>query len=287
MPNLKNPAWYGGGLVSSMWPGAGNVFYVNGISGSNANNGLTPTTPKLTMTAALALCTNDADDYIVVLDYWQPAGETWPINVNKSKVHILGIRSGTLTRPWVCAKPPADTAVFSISANDVRIADWYLEAGASHGAIEFTGGVSRIGIYNCWFGSGANGILDGPAGIGFSVEIANCFFCQALTAQAIYINDDPAFITIHDNVFDQSQGVAIEVVQGAAAVITGNLIACGADVTGRGITLGASVTRAIVMNNSANFGDADMVNNPFSDAAAADTNHWANNVKGITLIHPA
>lgn len=285
--NLKSPSWYNGATGGGcMWPGAGSVFYLDGVGGSNSNDGLTPATPKLTMTAALALCTNDADDYIIVLDYWQPAGETWPVSVNKSKVHIIGVRSGGY-RCWACMSAPADTACLSIAADDVRVANLYFDAGASHGGIEFAGGKSRMGIYNCWFGTGKHGILDASGTVAFGLEIAGCYFCQALTAQSIYVNDDPAFIRIHDNVFDACQGVAISIVQGAAGQIYDNLIACGADVQGRGITLAAGVSRYLVMGNVANYGDTDMASNPFLDGAGAGSNHWANNMKGITLIQPA
>lgn len=286
--NIKNPSWYvGQGGAGAMWPGAGNVYYLNGCSGSNTNSGLTPSAPKLTMTAALALCTNDNDDYIIVQDYWQPAGETWPVNINKSKVHIIGVKSGGY-RCWACMAAPADTACLSIAADDVRIANLYFDAGASHGGIEFAGSKNRMGIYDCWFGTGKHGIYSAMGGIGFGVEIAGCFFCQALTAQSIYIADDPAFFRVHDNVFDACQGVAIEVTMGGGGQIYDNMIACGADVQGRGITLGASVYRCLVMDNKAYFGNAaGMAQNPFLDSAAAGANHWANNMWGITLTHPA
>jgi len=284
--NIKAPSWYSGGLAGSAWPGQGSTFYLDGVNGLDANDGLTRATPKLTMTAALALCTNDADDYILVIDYWQPAGETWPIDVNKSKVHIIGVRSGSY-RPWAACDSVGDTAVLDISANDVRVEGLYFDAGDTSGGIEFSGGVSRVGIYDCYFGTGAYGVYAAAGGCAFGIEVAGCYFQQTLTGQCIYINDDPAFTRIHDNVFDQAQDTAIEIVQGGNPQVYNNLIACGSDAQGTGIKLGAAVTRALVMNNTANFGDADMVANPFEDGAAGDINHWAGNMKGITLTHPA
>ena len=48
MGNPKNPAWYGGGIGNFMIPGAGlgNVFYNDGVNGLDANDGLTPQTPR-------------------------------------------------------------------------------------------------------------------------------------------------------------------------------------------------------------------------------------------------
>jgi len=238
------------------------------------------------MTAALALCTNDKNDTIVVLDYWQPAGETWPVDVNKSKVRIIGSPSGS-ARAWVCMNPPGDTASLDISASDVHIRDIYFDAGVSHGGIEFSDGVCRVGIHRCWFGTGAYGVYDNTGGVAFSLEIADCYFCQALTSHGIYVNDDPAFLYIHDNMFDACQGDAINIVQGGGDRVINNIIACSSDLQGTGITLGASVYRCLCAWNVANFGDADMAANPFEDGAAGDTNHWMANYKGITIIHPA
>lgn len=289
MANPKDANWYTGGLSNSTVPGSnlGDVFYLDGVAGSNSNSGLTPDKPKLTMTAALALCTNDHTDTIVVLDYWQPAGETWPINVNKSKVRIVGSPSGSPQRPWACMKPPGDTACLSISANDVFIESLYFEAGAAHGGIEFSGGVCRVGIKSCYFAIGANGILDSANGVGFSLEIWDCYFLQALTAQGIYINDDPAFAYIHDNIFSRVQGVAIEATAGGRGQIVRNIIALPSNTAGMAITLGASCYGWLVDGNHANYGDTAMGNNPYTDSAAAGANDWLLNYHAATAVLPA
>ena len=288
MSNPKTPAWYGGGLSNYLIAGAGlgRVYYVDGCAGSDSNDGLGPTTPKLTLAAALALCANDHNDTIVLLDYYNLEGGA-AVTINKSKVTIVGAEGGCRDRSWTCLHATADTACLIVAANDVRIHQIYFDAGASHGGIEFSGGKCRIGIYDCWFGSGAHGVYSVPGGIAFSLEVANCFFCQSLTGHGIYINDDPAFIYLHHNFFDQAQGDAINVVQGGGNRICDNTIACGADAQGRGISLGASVTRCLCARNVANFGDTDMVANPFEDGAGAGVNHWMANYKGITLIQPA
>jgi len=287
MGNPKSPAWYGGGIGNFMIPGAGmgNVFYNDGVNGLDANDGLTPQSPKLTLTASLAQCTNDMNDTILVLDYWQPAGETWPVSINKSKVNIIGVPSGSY-RPWAAVDSVGDTACFSIAAHDVIIRGFAFDAGASHGGIEFAGNKGRMGIYDCYFISGANGILSSAGGIEMALEVGNCFFQQSLTAQGIYINDDPAFIRLHDNVFDRVQGVAIEVVQGGAPQILNNVIALPSNTAGMAITLGAAVTRAIVNGNSANYGDTDMGNIPYTDGAGAGANSWLLNYQGTTAVQP-
>jgi len=284
----KGPEHYDAGLGGLLYPGAalGAVVYVDGCAGSDSNSGFDAQHPKLTFSAALGLCTNDHNDTIVVLDYYDLESDA-AVTINKSKVNIIGSSGGSKDRSWACLHATADTACLIIAANDVRVQNLYFDAGAAHGGIEFSGGVCRVGVFNCWFGTGAYGVYSVPTGIGFSLEVADCFFCQSLTGHSLYINDDPAFIFLHDNHFDQAQGDAINVVQGGGGRIIGNIIACGADAQGRGISLGASVTRCLVANNYANFGDTDMATNPFEDGAGAGVNHWMGNMKGITLIQPA
>ena len=284
----KQPSFYLGGLSNYLIAGAGlgTVVYVDGCAGSDDNSGLDPLHPKLTIAAGLGLCTNDYNDTIVILDYYNMESDV-AVTINKSKVTIVGSEGGSKSRSWTCLHATADTACLIVAANDVRIHQLYFDAGANHGGIEFSGSKCRIGIYDCYFGTGAYGVYSAPGGVAFSLDVCNNFFCQALTGHSIYINDDPAFFFISGNYFDQAQGDAINVVQGGGGRICDNTIACGADAQGRGITLGASVTHCLCARNDANFGDADMAANPFEDGAAGDTNHWVNNMKGITLIHPA
>jgi len=284
----KGPEHYLGGIAQLQIPGAalGATIYVDGCAGSDDNNGHTPQTPLLTIAAALALCTNDHNDTIIVLDYYALESDL-AVTINKSKVTLIGSPGGCKDRSWTCVHATADTACFIIAANDVRIHNFTFEAGVSHGGVEFSGGKCRLGVFDCWFATGAYGIYDATGGVAFSLEVANCFFCQALTNHCIYIDDDAAFVFLHDNFIDQAQADGINIVQGGGDRVIHNIISCGADAQGRGITLGASVYRCLCAENWANFGDTDMATNPFEDGAAAGINHWMNNMKGITLIHPA
>lgn len=285
----KQPNFYGGGLSNYLITGAGlgSVFYVDGCAGSNSNSGLDPLHPKLTIAAALALCTNDRNDTIVVLDYYDLENDV-AVTINKSKVTLVGSEGGSPFRSWTCVHATADTACFIVAANDVRICQFLFEAGASHGGVEFgTNNKCRLGVLDCYFCAGAYGVYSVAGGIAFSLEVANCTFMNALTAQNLYINDDPAHCYFHHNRFEAAQGAAIEVTNGAGGIISDNTISCAADVQGRGITLGASASRYLVARNVANYGDTDMAQNPFLDSAAAGTNHWMANYKGITLTQPA
>jgi len=74
-------------LRAMHFPADGNFYFVDGGSGSNSSDGLTPDTPKLTLTATIALCTTQNEDYVFVLADHQASGED-------NKRIILRRRSG-------------------------------------------------------------------------------------------------------------------------------------------------------------------------------------------------
>ena len=291
MSNPKSAAWYSGGLDMALQAGSnrGNVYYVNGTDwgdGADTNSGLRPDDPFLTLTHAIGECTDEMFDTIVVVDYWTPTGETWPIAVDKAQVTIVGAPGGSFNR-WPCVHPAGDTAAFDLQAAGIRLIDLYIDAGASHAGVEFSGGGERNGIYGCYFATGTHGVLGIAGSPSFGFQVSGCTFTSLLTAGGIYLNNPP-FTRISDNVFCGVQGVAIEILQSAEVQILDNRIACDSDVQGRGITLGAVCTRCLVAGNSAYYGNAaGMVQNPFLDSAGAAANDWMNNMWGITLAHPA
>ena len=64
--NPKNADWYGTGLSVALDTTVGDIFYVS-EGGLDANDGLTPLTPRLTITAAHALCAAGDNDYIIIM----------------------------------------------------------------------------------------------------------------------------------------------------------------------------------------------------------------------------
>ncbi|GAH43773.1 unnamed protein product, partial [marine sediment metagenome] len=123
----QNP-WKTAGMESILQPGAtgGNVFYVDGVSGSDLHTGFDPALPLETITYALSLCFDDHDDYIIVLDYPEthPGGdEDSPIDINKDRVHVLGANypyaRGDMQQ--YLQTPNAAAAVFRVSARWVEI----------------------------------------------------------------------------------------------------------------------------------------------------------------------
>ena len=307
--NPKNPGWYSGGLSGVLGPGAGNVFYVNGGSDGpvvDTGSGLTPDDPKQLIQSAIDLCTSNNNDYVIVLNYGANgrAAETWPITVDKVMCHVIGV--GTAGQKWPVVRPNApagaDTAspAFSVTADRVEIANLEIGGGDTAGGIHpvDAGGVWGLTIHDCFFGvtgdsAGQDGIRVPAASAAPYLTVYGCRFGHYLTRDGVRFDANATRCMIGVpglpfNYFHHIAGIAINV---AAAVtepgVFGNRIAIPANTAGAGITLGAGVLDAWVMDNVANFGDTDMGNNPFADGAAAGANDWANNMQGITLAQPS
>jgi hypothetical protein len=307
--NPKNPNWYAGGLFGVLAPGAGNVFYVNGGSDGPTDDlfdGLRPETPKQTIQAAIDLCTANNNDYVIILNYGGNgrAAETWPVVVDNDLMHIIGV--GTVGQKWPVVRPNAPAAgdlnspAFSVTADRVEIAGLEIGGGDAAGGIHpvDAGGVWGLTIHDCFFGvTGDSAGQDGirvPAGSAAPyLTVYGCRFGTFITRDGVRFDANATRCMIGVpgmpyNYFHEPPGIAINV---AAAVtspgIHGNRIALAADTAGDAITLAATVTAAWVMDNVANFGDTDMVNNPYLDGAGAGANTWANNMQGISLTQPA
>ena len=96
--NIKNPGYYGfGGAHFIKHPTPGDVFYVTDAArgGANANDGLTPLTPFLTITYAMTQLTGVRDSYIFV-QRTTIASETWPLEVTASYLHLIGDRKSVV-----------------------------------------------------------------------------------------------------------------------------------------------------------------------------------------------
>ncbi len=307
--NPKSPAWYSGGLSAVLPVGCGNVYYVNGGSDGpvvDTNDGLTPDTPKQLLQSAIDLCTSNNNDVVVVLNYGGNARavEAWPVEVNKDLIHIIGVGNAAQKWPVVSVLAPAagDTAnpALLVTGSRVEIAGLELGGGDTAGCVHVgsLGGVWGCWIHDCFFGItgdsvGQDGIrvpatFDAPY-----LTVTGCQFGPYVTRDGVRFDANATRCSIglsgeKENIFKNLAGIAINL---AAAVtsptICNNVIFVVSDDAGKGITLGATVAGAYVHGNFANFGDADMAANPYSDGAAGDANTWILNYKGITAIMPA
>ncbi len=290
--HFSGPLYHMGGTPVGDKPFTQEVFYVNGITWSNGyaagddnNPGDTIDKPLMTLTAALAKCTNEHASYIYLLDYWQPTGETWPISVNKSLVHIIGNQWSPLAN-WCAMSAVGSFPVLDIIADEVYLEGLQFIPNASYPGITLDDAKKNLWINKCYFPSGTYGLESTSGDWGFNIAITNCFFLSSLSSGGIYINDDPPGCYFRGNHFDRLTGNAIEIVQGAYHHILDNTFALKANDQGIAITLGSSVSRAFVDNNSAGFGAATTTS-PYEDEGTVTTNNWGRNFLGGTQIAPA
>jgi len=274
----------------------GNIFFVHGLAGNNANSGLVPAAPFLTITHALTQCVADHDDYIIVLDHWQEV-----VAINVTRVHIIGVTKNA-TQAFVQMNAAADTAIFTVTAlsNHCEIAGFSFGGGATHAAIENQGGTPmQLHIHDCLFGhffagqtpqdgidielnatnirierctfygngAGTTGTItrDGIRFVGGGDTLGGCIRdCRFLNIPGVGINVTTRFDNgfIEDNRFQVPDGAIGEAITFAAAA-AGNCLVDG--------------------NRAAAGGDAVLTNNPFRDlsgAPAASGNDWGQNFSG-------
>lgn len=203
--------------------------------GNNANNGLTPATPKLTLTAALAIANNGDVIYIDT----GTSGED-SISITKS-VHIIGagedktiFDNATNTQRWA-----------TINANDVKISKLtitryalasdgiaisitggtgielnrvliYANVGsAGQGAVYISGSSTSVAIKNS--GSPCNRVSSANYGGGYKIDGATVLFdncsinnnvVSAIQGGGILIIGNTANVTINNTTFDDNEAAA-------------------------------------------------------------------------------
>lgn len=281
-------------------PGLGRVFYVHGFNGLDTNNGLDPGTPFLTIAYALTQCANGRNDYIIVLNHWT---EAMPIQINVSRVHIIGLGYSRL--PQIAMNAAGDTAIFEIMGNladMVEIAGFDLGGGPTHAGIEFGGlGVADgVYIHDCNFGSPycgntpLYGIWSAGAGHGRSGLIERCTFMGAGDGGAGGTITGDGILhqmwqtEIRHCIFLGLPGVAINQDACASVKVIENFIMLDADTAGAGITFGATSARNLIAGNRAAYGEAiAALANPYQDLAGANVNAWVGNYWSEILTVPA
>ena len=129
-------------------PFTGNTFYVDGISGSDGNNGRYASNPLATFNAAIAKCTAGNDDYILAIDCWGADEAT--IELDITNVHIIGLGSPYAT--WACLNA-GDYHVFTVQStgNNGEIAGFNIGGGSAYAGIYLADSYA-MWIHNCTFG---------------------------------------------------------------------------------------------------------------------------------------
>jgi len=270
--------------VKAGWRGAGNTYFVHGFTGLDTNDGLTRDTPFLTIRHALDQCVADHDDHILVLDCWQQ--EDFPISVDVSRVHIIGVDKENGKLPRMDA--PTDTAIFTLDAEYCEIANLSLNGGVGHAAIEIgsLAGVGRGAIRGCWFGetgAGLYGIYVPPTFDAPEMLIEKCRFGNGLTSDGIQIAGNMTRGVIQKCLF-RPQAIGINVPSHMNdGWILSNRFACYGLVAGSGITL-TNTDRIFVDDNRAQSGKDAMGVIPYVDGG---DNNWGLNYQDITAVLPA
>lgn len=279
------------GVATQLGPGYANVYYVNGVTwangfaaGNDGNSGLSIDDPLATLTKALSLCTDEGNDAIILLDFWAPTNETWPIAVDKSNVSIFGIQHHFM-QGWIWLYS-ASAACMDITGSNVYIEGLNFYPSASKACVTMDDGAQRVWLNKCGFHVGTCGVDLDADDTSSGIEITNSFFSASLSAGGIDVDDDPAFMHIAGCHFDRLTGDCINISAGAGHRIVDNTFALKANTQGLAITLQTGVARAFVSGNHAAYGVASTTS-PYDDEGTVTTNNWGLNYLGGTAIDPA
>lgn len=293
------------GLYAPM--GIGEKFYVNGgadgvTAGIDAAGRGSKDRPFLTIAYALTQCVGGRNDYVYC---WNTRNQdTAPIEIDfgLSHVHIIG-----LAMPGGAPlelEPADDNPMFHLNPSlggslpGIEIAGFNLGGGATHGCIEVEGMCNMLWIHDCTFGHlWVPAAQDGIWVVGLSNSQSvlierNWFYGEKITQFGISAPAATAHLaqgTIRDNYFIIVPTGAISLPGDCdQMVIEHNKIACGADVAGNAIDLGAFTHGCLVANNEAAHGStALMTAAPYRDTAPdADDNHWMSNQAQDQFVLP-
>lgn len=251
----------------------GNIFFVD-LAGDDAYDGRSSDSPFLTIAHALDQCVDDHDDYIIVMDCWQQ--EVFPIDIDVSRVHILGVDDWNGYLPRMA--PPGDTAIFTLGSTKayIEIAHLCLAAGASHGCIEVQGLLGRSRIHDCILGipgTCQDGIVfDAEADATEMMIDHNWFVGPGVVRDGVRIEGPATRACIRNNVFRQIAGVGVNVLTEAhLGDILDNKFSLAADVQGGAISfINALSTDCMIDGNHAFFGKTAMGTNPYFDDGGND-----------------
>lgn len=289
--NPKTFNWYGASQSQYLAPTIGSVFYQDGTNGLDTNPG-TLEAPVLTLTYALSLCTGGANDYIFSLGNPGDGGEAaWPIDINVSKVHIIG--TPTQASPSPLFDAPADTDCFTLSASNVEIAGLEMSAGATAACIASSGTIWKANIHHNWFAT-QGGARDGIHQEG-AVDCPHWYVWRnvfgnpdvGITRDAIRVDQNMTRSFFRDNFFHVTSGGLGIHFQGLCTgnmVVLDNRFNCPDAGAGEAITLSAT---AIIFadGNVAGQGKVAMANNPYVDTNG--TGNWGVNYQPGAIILPA
>jgi len=261
-------------------PNAGTAFFVDGENGLDTNDGLSPASPLLTVTAALALVTSGANDYIFILNYpsTAPATEVFPIVINASHVHLIGVPDQA-SRRNVCLNVTTTTEnciEFGADAADCEIAG--IEFGADSQACIYcdigTPFAPRMHIHHCEFGwirACEDGISIVPNADTPHWYVHDNRFGENCSRAGIYLGYNSTRSIFQNNQFMVATGAVGFWAQGLCTGwfrILDNDFLVTDQAAGEAITLTNANCSCYINRNYAGQGKAACANNPYLETVA-------------------
>ena len=287
--------------------GTSKVFWVEGNLGDDdaPDCGQTPDAPLASVTKALSYCTADKNDYIFVANHYAPSEQTYPIQISKSFIHLIG-DWGPKSPTWMhadAAGASVPAIEFVAGGANCELANLELGAGATGAGIKCSAnGLWANHIHHCRFGmalgmGAKNGIELSSIGEMNNWIIEHCRFGELLTGAGIEI---PANLggyavrgtIIRNNIFRVANSkVGINVLDASADFEDGgifdNKFACTYNQDGGAITFAAG-TKGMVDGNHAMGRDVSTIMTVGTDKpflSGADGMSWgANYASGALCI---
>ncbi len=263
--HLSGPLFVGGNLVgpSGYRPGqpVGNVFYVDADNGQDGNPGDSWDEPLLTWTRALALCTADADDYVIGRGNF---GED--IAITKSKVHLFGLLGGGGRSYLTRINNGGSDSTILVQARDVEIANLIAignrDVGKHYPAIELDGDNSgtRAHVHDCFISMLTPSSTKYTNGIvitsGDRQTIENCVIesCSVGVLVNSAVQTTYEIIVRNNFIYACNKGIHLMNLQYATGqfgcLVANNIITGqGAESAANGIDVDASATGALLVEN--------------------------------------
>ncbi len=150
----------------------GKEFYVDSVNGAATNDGLSWSTPLLTLDAAIAKCTADVGDVIYLAPLHaetEATAATSIADIDVSGVQVIGIGNGSNIPTFTIEE---DDSLFTMSATNCRLSNVLIISGVADLAVglNMTAAADGSVVDNCIFRDGA---VDEELVIGINV-VANC-----------------------------------------------------------------------------------------------------------------
>ncbi len=300
-PNIKNPTYYGfGGAHYLKHPMANQVYYVTDAArgGDDGNNGLTPHTPFLTITNALAVAGAlpaliEREVYIFVARTSLGDEAGWPIVINQAYTHLIGTLDQASPTPAI--RPVGNFHGLELAAGGIEVAGFLFSADKAdtNACIYSAAGQQWMNHIHhnffAWDSEAHDCIRIDNQQQQISIH-HNYFGAHGFDGYGINASTPAGRTLIEDNVFlvkgremDGVGGIIMLPVSGAG-VIRNNVFTVPDNAVGEAIDLTGGQDQLVTNNYAMEGNDAVVTNVPYRDTGAS---HWGMNYANDTLQVPS